>query len=46
MTPPAPVNRPSELPCGGVIPVGNGLLSEPAGVRPPSLLDRNVVDAE
>ena len=45
MTPPAPVARPSELPCGGVMPAGNGFDSVSAGVRPPSTLDRNVVDA-
>src|SRR3954467_14809555 len=46
MSPPAPVSRPSELPCGGVVPFGNGSLSVLKGVNPPSGLVSTVVDAE
>ena len=43
--PKKPVARPKALPCGGRMPPGNGLLSEFAGVRLPSVLDRYVVVA-
>ncbi len=45
MSPPAPVSRPSEFPCGGVVPFGNGLLSVLSGVNPSALVSI-VVDAE
>jgi hypothetical protein len=40
---PRPVNGPRELPVGRTMPFGNGLLSWPAGVRPPLLVARYAV---
>ena len=44
MTLPPPVPTPSALPCGGVMPVGKGFNRLLAGVRPPSVLLRKLVD--